>query len=63
MPHAGVAHEAVSPEDPTFSTCIAKRPSAVAKQRAKALTVLWCILPRAVRTLTFCQLMGFPLNH
>ena len=24
-------------------------------------TYLWCILPRDVRTLTFCQLMGFPL--
>ena len=22
--------------------------------------ILWCILPRDVRTLTFCQLMGFP---
>ena len=23
----------------------------------------WCTLPRDVRTLTFCQLVGFPLNH
>ena len=25
--------------------------------------MLWCILPRDVRTLTFCQLMCFPSNH
>ena len=24
---------------------------------------LWCTLPRAVRTLTVCQLVGFLLNH
>ena len=23
----------------------------------------WCILPRDVRTFSFCQLTGFPLNH
>ena len=27
------------------------------------LDLLWCILPRDVRILTFCQPMDFPLNH
>ena len=38
-------------------------PKGSARPVALPSTNLWCILPRDVRTLTFCQLQGFPLNH
>ena len=37
--------------------------SGLKTNRIRFATYLWSILPRDVRTLTFGQLMGFPLNH
>ena len=33
------------------------------RECAESVCFLCCILPRDVRTLTFCRPMGFPLSH
>ena len=41
----------------------ADTPGVVLRDVSFAFRCVWCILPRDVRTLTFCKLVGFPLNH